>query len=389
MITRAVVAHTHAKDSAAAAADLAAQVRQRFGDQRPDALLLFASTKFDHGSLLRGLADALQPVILVGASSAGELSTDGHGVDSACAIALIAPEMKLTATCARDLRANREEAARALAAGFAGTSAGAWPHHTALVLTDALAGHADEFVEHLTALLGGRYRLFGGGAGGDDAFAGRAVFFGTEVVEDGVVALEMLSSKPIGIGARHGWVPSSAPMRVTEAESTRLGSLNAVPAADVIEEHAERTAQPFDRAAPLPFFLHNVLGVDTGKGHKLRVPLSIASDGALHCATEVPEGTSVCVMSITERDAADAAGASAKEALAMLNGNKPAVALFFDCVATRLRMGKGFGREVAAVQEAVGDTRLAGCNTIGQIVSSTGQFSGFHNCTAVVCLLPE
>jgi hypothetical protein len=31
---------------------------------------------------------------------------------------------------------------------------------------------------------------------------------------------------------------------------------------------------------------------------------------------------------------------------------------------------------------------VTGCNTHGQIARAEGQFEGFHNCTAVVCLLP-
>jgi len=33
------------------------------------------------------------------------------------------------------------------------------------VLTDALAGHTEEFLEQLTLATAGRYQLFGGGAG--------------------------------------------------------------------------------------------------------------------------------------------------------------------------------------------------------------------------------
>lgn len=35
------------------------------------------------------------------------------------------------------------------------------------------------------------------------------------------------------------------------------------------------------------------------------------------------------------------------------------------------------------------DATRAGCNTYGQIARAEGQFSGFHNCTAVVCVIPE
>jgi hypothetical protein len=86
--------------------------------------------------------------------------------------------------------------------------------------------------------------------------------------------------------------------------------------------------------------------------------------------------------------ASDAATRATNAAVAQLHGLRPQVALFFDCVATRLRMGGDFGVELGALQEALGAADYAGCNTYGQIARAEGQFSGFHNCTAVVCAIP-
>jgi hypothetical protein len=97
----------------------------------------------------------------------------------------------------------------------------------------------------------------------------------------------------------------------------------------------------------------------------------------------------VRIMKTTDRSATEAAMNAATSALAGMNGAKPEVALFFDCVATRLRMGNEFGVEMEALQKTLGDIQYVGCNTYGQIARSEGQFSGFHNCTATVALLPE
>ncbi len=388
-MTRATVVHTTETSSDAAGANLGRQIRESLDGEHPDVVILFASPRFDATVLLRSLTDACHPRLLVGSSSAGEFTTETQGVGLVCAVALHAPEMRFAASAGRDLSRDRAAAARAVTSGFRGISNPSFAHRTALVFADALAGHADDLVAQLAVFTGGTYRLLGGGAGGDEAFQKRAVFLGTEVIADGVVALEILSNKPIGIGVRHGWTPASAPMRVTEAVNTRVGSLNAVPAAEVFEEHADHTGQKLDRVEPLPFFLHNILGIETGTGHKLRVPLAIGDDGSVACATEIPEGATVCVMTVTAEDAADAAAASTRDAIEQLQGHKPAVALFFDCVATRLRMGKEFGFELEAVQRELGETKFAGCNSIGQIASIEGQSSGFHNCTAVVCVIPE
>jgi hypothetical protein len=87
--------------------------------------------------------------------------------------------------------------------------------------------------------------------------------------------------------------------------------------------------------------------------------------------------------------ACEAAREAARAALEGLEGGEHAGSLLFDCAATRLRLGREFDDELKAVGEALGSDNFAGCNTYGQIARSTGQFSGFHNCTAVVCAIPR
>ncbi len=388
MATRAAVVHSEESGSAAAGRALGLAILEKLGEA-PDAVVLFASPRHDFEPLLAGLSDSCSPVVLVGTSSAGEFTGAVNGEGLACAIGLRAPEMRFKASVGRNLSTDRDAAARALADGFESAHHPDYAHRAALVFADALAGHMEQFVEELVALTGGSHLLFGGGAGGDASFERRFVFHGREAIADGAVALEMLSHKPLGLGVRHGWTPAGEALRVTEADGGRLVSLNAVATADVFEEHAEKTQQTFDRQQPLPFFLHNILGVDTGNGHKLRVPLSVGDDGAVACATEVPEGATVHVMSVSRDAAAAAAGQSTTDALRGIGPEKAAVAIFFDCVATRLRMGSDFGFELDAVKSALGGAAFAGCNSIGQIARAQGQFSGFHNCTAVVCVIPE
>ena len=142
------------------------------------------------------------------------------------------------------------------------------------------------------------------------------------------------------------------------------------------------------RDAPLPFFLHNILGIDTGNGYRLRVPLAVAGDGAVTCAAEIPLGARVHIMKTTAESAVDAAKRATEAAIQRLHGHKPGAALLFDCVATRLRMGDQFGFEVDSVAAMLDGATFVGCNTYGQIARAEGQFGGFHNCTAVVMLLP-
>lgn len=389
-MTDVAVARTNVADGALAGRALGEQLARAFPHEPPQAVIVFASARYyDYTALLQALHAASQPAVLVGCSSAGEFTDDAHGEGGASALALRSPDMQFTAALGRGLRGDRLAAARELVGQLRGLRTHRYLYRSALVLTDALAGYAEDFVEHLTVLTGGTYQLFGGGAGDDARFQRTHVFYGTEAVPDAAVALEILSNKPLGIGLGHGWRPASPPLRVTEAKGTRLCSLNATPAVEVFEEHAATTGQPFDPTDPLPFLLHNTIGVVAGEGYKLRVPLDVLPDGAVACATEVPTGATVHIMNTTPLATADAAARATEAALAQLRGARPKAALLFDCAATRLRMGREFGSELSAVQRALGGLRFAGCNTYGQIARASGQFSGFHNCTAVVCVIPD
>lgn len=385
---KSVAASSAESDSVAAGRDLAGQVKSKLGDS-PDAIILFASPDYDHAALLRALEEGCSPGMMVGASSAGEFTNDTLGVGLVSALAIKDPEASFSLGVGRNLKADPASAARSIVEGFKGTSDHSFSYRSALVLTDALAGYADALTDELTIATAGDYQFFGGGAGDNANFKRTTVFNGTEVLTDAAVALEILSRKPLGVGVSHGWEPASEALRVTDADGLKLVSLNGLPAVEAFEQHAASKGEKLDRAFPVPFFLQNIIGIDTGSGYRLRVPLAVNGDGSIHCAAEVPVGSLVRIMKSSHESAAEAAERATEAAMKAIGDRKPNAALFFDCVATRLRCGDHFATEVSAVTNKIGDAALVGCNTHGQIARAKGQFEGFHNCTAVVCVFPD
>ena len=389
-MTSVAVASTGLRDREAGA-DLAAQIRAGFGGESPDALLVFASSQNEYVPLLEALLAGCSPGALIGCSSAGEFTGAIDGTGRSSAIALRATDMRFTAVSAQGLSTDHAAAAREIVRGFGGLASVEYRYRTAIIFVDALAGHAEEILDEMTQATAGMYRFAGGGAGDDGKFTKTHVFHGVEAHSDAMVALDILSNKPIGIGSKHGWGPSGDALRVTESAQSCVVSFNVAPAVEAFEDHAASTGQTFDHADPLPFFLHNIVGVRTDQGHKLRVPLGIAPGGGIVHAAEVPTGTTAHIMSIPPTAAVEAAARATHDAINQVTegGHRPGGALFLDCVATRFRMGHGFDDELAAVSDALGTTAFAGFNSYGQIVSAEGQFSGFHNCTAVVVVFPE
>ena len=385
---KTAVAISRAVDARSAAQDVATQVVDGLGVQ-PDALIIFAAPSFAHADLLQEIGKAFPDCLVVGSSSAGEFMNGDQGAGAVCAIGLSGTDARFSVAVGPGVRQDPAAAAKKIVSGFKGLAEHDFPYRSALVMTDALAGHAEILVEELTVGTAGQYQFFGGGAGDNAEFRQTTVFCGHEVLSDAAVALEILSRKPIGIGVQHGWEPASIAYRVTEADGMRLISLNGLPAAEAFEAHAETTAQNLDKGAPIPFFLHNILGIDTGAGYRLRVPLAIQDDGSVLCAAEVPQESVVRIMRSSPVSAMQAAKHATQSALAALGDHKPQAAIFFDCVATRLRLGHHFQEEVATVRSELSGAAMVGCNTHGQIARAEGQFGGFHNCTAVVAVFPE
>jgi len=388
-MTNFAIVHTDLLESSLAGRALGLQIREAFVGE-PDVVLLFASPLYDHAELLRALKQTSETRLLLGCSSAGEFTNQIRGQGLACAVAFQSEEMQFSLSVGRGLHDQPELAARQIVSTFTGFSESVYRYRTALVFIDALHGCANTLIECLTLLTKGMYQFFGGGAGDNAQFAYTPVFEDTNVLTDAAVVLEILSQKPIGIGASHSWQPNGELMRVTGSKGLVLESLDGRPAIEAFQLYALETFQPFDLADPLPFFLINVLGIEIGRGyHQLRVPIAVQPDGSILCAAEVPLHTSIRFMSAAGSLPATAATEATEGALRHLYGSAPAFALFFDCVATRLRLGVDFDFELGAVNQTLEMTPYVGCNTHGQVARFDGQYSGFLHCTAVVCVFPQ
>ncbi|MGZ5234409.1 MAG: FIST signal transduction protein, partial [Burkholderiales bacterium] len=289
-MTLSVTTITSQQDSTQAGAELGRTIREGLNGGSADAVVVFASAQHDYQRLLSALVETSGTEVVVGSSSAGEFTNSSRGEGYVSALGLRSESMQFAVGIGRNLTANPTAAARQVVETFAGLAGRPMPYRSALVMTDALAGHTDALVEEMTIATGGNYRFFGGGAGDDGRFQKTYVFAGTQAMSDAVVALEMLSMQPVGVGVSHGWTPGGPGLRVTEVDGSRLISLNGAPALQAFEDYAEATRQKLDQEYPLPFFLHNILGIESNGSFRLRVPLGIGADGSVSCAAAIPRG---------------------------------------------------------------------------------------------------
>lgn len=354
---------------------------------KPDAVIAFASPAYTYEPFLSALRESCHPKVLTGCSSAGEFTESDSGGGSASAIAIRSDEMEFSVGMATGISKDRQRAAREIFSTLSGENEPEYRHRYAMVLTDALGGYVEDLVEQLVRQSRGRHYFFGAGAGDDARFEKTHVFYGQWAYSDAAVVLEILSNRPLGMGAQHGWEPASEPMTVDAAHGVVVEQIGGRPAIMAFKDHARRTGQFLDLTSPLGFFLHNCVGIETPGGSVIRVPLKITEKGVAFAA-EIAPGSRITIMKSTAKSSQEAAKQATREAAAALDKRKPAAAIFFDCAATRLRLGRDFGLELEAVSQILEGAPFAGCNSYGQIMSIPGQLSGFHNCTAVACVFP-
>lgn len=387
-----VVAHTDLGASEEAGIELGTIVYEQLGNNGPDALLVFASPEHDHTLLLQAIEAACQPRTLVG--SCTKFSDDNPPLNSVRVMALRSDDMDFRVEIARGLENHNNHLPGSLASSLVRLERWDYAYRSAMVLTDAAAPLADSLVQELNLKTAGSYQLMGGGAGGLPL---THVFYGTEVVTNAVVVLEILSNKPldIGIGTQHGWEPASDTMRVTEVDGTRLVSLDAMQVLEVFDAHAAATGQEFDWESPESFFLSNAIGIESGGGYHLRIPCKLNMDGTITFAAEIPLGSSVCIMRARSVGALQTVAAPAK---LPSTTNEPCAkaSVFFNCVAGRLSNGQNFDQDLKVLRDTLlpprfsgqWSTRLASDPRSYNRAADSKDRPPFHNCNAVSGIIP-
>jgi methyl-accepting chemotaxis protein len=388
------VATSIAAGSAAQAADqLIRDVRAALGDSPPALIAVFPSTAQPLGEITARLGAEFPGATLIGASTAGEF-TERRDAKGAVAIFALAGDYRVHAGIGTGLKQSPEGALERALEGLPREING-YPHRTAILLLDPLAGNGEEATLIAAGLMGEGVKLAGGAAGDDLHMEATQVSCGTRAAGDAAVVALIFSKAPLGVGVCHGHVPISDPIRVTRAEGNVVHELDGRPAWSVWRErtraHAKAAGIDVD-AMPKQdeggYLLRYEAGLAAGAtDYKIRAPLSRDDQGSISFACGVPQGSVVRITESVPERQIESAREAARRARAQLGG-KVAGAIVFDCICRNLILESDFHRAVRGMSEELGGVPLAGFETYGEIALDVGDMSGFHNTTSVVLAFP-
>jgi methyl-accepting chemotaxis protein len=388
-----------AEDGHTAAQDAVLEAVDGLDGATPDFAVVFCSSVYDYQTVVDTVREETDEATLVGSSSAGEFTEDGPAFESVTVSLIASDEMTFHVGLGEGLSDDLEGAVEAAAAELP-DDLDEYPHQMGINVHDGLLGRGEEI-----AMLAYQHQPmpYTGGSAADDLQLEETVVFANDVVATDAVALAMIGSeKPFGQSVGHGHTEHAGPFEVTAADGSVIAELDGEPALEVWKNAVrDRAAELYDidvdELTPEEDSFEELLtrfefGIKTGEDeYKVRWPgLTPDTDGPMHFATKIPEGTELHVMDSDKERQVLAASTVSQAARDDGDASKEsyAGALAFDCVCQAAILGDDFDDAVAAMADELG-MPIAGMETYGEVSMGEGDMRAYHNTTSSVILLPE
>lgn len=372
-------------DSFQAGCEAGRQAMDALVGVNPGILFVFTTDGYNQQELVRGLRSAAGDIPLLGCCTGGVIGNEGPSGDGV-AVLTLGGGIGATLASYQGIRDGALQAGRQAAERLVQTlGEPQFPHRATVMLADGLTGTLTEVVGSAAALLEPHAPLIGGGAGDNLKFLRTSQIVDAETLDDAVALAHVSSERPIGIGVRHGWMPTGRALVVTRSEGNVVYEFDGRPAFEAYRELFPQSGLTPENFGS--FVMSRPLGLPQPSGEFLiRDPLRARPDGAIECVARVPEQAVVQIMRGDPSDLFAAAREAARTALSQLGGRRPAGVLVFDCVSRLLMLGDAAANEVRLIREMVGrDTPIAGMFSFGEIAAGQCGSTVLHNKTVVVC----
>lgn len=395
---KAQVGLSDGEDSYAVGVNACQNAVDKLGET-PDLVIVFASAQYNQEKMISGIRSVAKEALLVGTSTAGEITGSGPSKKHSVAVmAIKAPEIKFYAAVGENIAASPQAAGKKAAEEvkkLAGEKLKSF-----IMFPDVLTGNGADTVRGVLSALGEHFPVVGGASGDDFKFVKTYQYLNDKVYSGSVVGLGLAGEFKVGIGVKHGWIPISSPVKVTKSAGSVLQELDGEPAINIYKNYfGEEEAKQLQKETLAKLAITYPLGmVVAGSDEMLiRDPISVDEHGSITCAAEIPEGSEIQLMIGSREEAIKVAKTAAENAVAQLEGATPKAVIIFNCIARNKLFGEHAGDEISAIQTVTGyDTPLIGFYTYGEQAPLGGEVRNidkcnpaFHNETVVICVLGE
>ncbi|WP_373973895.1 FIST C-terminal domain-containing protein [Chitinibacter sp. SCUT-21] len=360
---------------------------QQFSNHFPDWVLVFAGIDLLKNPVFYAqVRQAFPDAVLVGCSTAGEISADGVN-DGSAIITTVSWEYGKPPLASTELK-NMEDS---LAAGQRlGSQLATHELAGVLVLGQGVNINGSALIEGLASQLPAGLPIIGGLAGDGGAFKQTGVMTNDGVNDHAVLALGLPKGIAIGHGSFGGWKPFGPARKVTRCAGNILYELDGESALEVYKRYLGSYAAQLPTSGLL--FPFEMLGQDHSEMGLVRTILGVdEAAGSLILAGDIVLDGYLRLMHASNDALIEGAEAAANAAHQMLQDTDESLAILVSCVGRKLVMGGRVDEEVEAVGEVLGQgATLTGFYSYGEIspfVNSTD--CKLHNQTMTISILRE
>jgi len=328
-------------------------------------VMVFGSVaRLEDGALLASVNRCYPDSVVVGCSTAGEITGEGISDGGATVTAADFLQTRLRRAHARvsrmedSWRVGEQLAAELEASDLV----------YVLVLSDGVHVNGSELVSGLSSGLAEGVTITGGLAGDDGRFERTLVIDGESIEERAVVAVGFYGERlRVGHGSMGGWESFGPIRRVTRSRDNILYELDGKPALTIYEAYLGEDAEQLPASGLL--FPLALVSNDLRETGLIRTLLAVDRErGSLTFAGNVYEGGLVRLMHANFERLVDGSHNAADLAVRSLAGRGPTLSLLISCVGRRLLMGSDTDEEVDAARRVLGsETLLTGFYSNGEI----------------------
>ena len=343
-------------------------------NKKPDALLVFASPRFNHQKLIDGIVSVTKKTPLVGGTTAGEIFGKVLNQGSVVVIALNSGNIRFIEGIAKEVRKNEKYAGICLGRDIL-KKAGKYKKiaKSLILLPDGLAGDGLSLITGVKDVLGEDFEIVGGALGDDSNFKKTYQYYNGKVYCDSVVGLLICGDFRTATGVGSGWESIGPRFKCTKAKGNIVYKFGNKKALDAYEEYlgVERSSKLPAIGLEYPMgMIDDKAEIDGNEYFQIRCPLAINSKlGSITFAAAIPEGKEVTLTYSSRNSIINGSRLSAMQAKKTLGSkSKPLIILMFSCVARKIVLGRRTNEEINAVKRILGkDAPIIGFYTYGEI----------------------
>jgi hypothetical protein len=353
----------------------------------PDACWLFCSPEKNLDDLVKGVFEAIDKRILIGCTTAGEISTDGFSIGSAVLGGIVSDQIGFETALCHDISRDSESAGRKIASTFSDSV------RYVQLFSDGVTGNGSALLRGMASVFPKHIPVSGGTSGDAGMFLKTWQFLGGRVFTNSAVAIGFSGDFKLGTGVWSGWSPIGLPKKVTRSEGNVLYELNGELALNVFERFLGKHARKLPAVGvEYPLGLIGQFEDDDDKENLLlRATMSVDHDqGSIRFAGEIPEGAMVYLTCGDRTSLLDGTRKAVRLAMEDLGASiQPSVVFFYSCMARKILLGLRTKEEIEQVYSQFSSAvPILGFYTYGEYcrIKRNGP-SLLHNETATLSLI--